>query len=310
MAGAGAEALNSSTPSAGFQSQSPWAKPLVWVLAVDGSKGSRACFEDVCTLSRAGDKVHVVTVQSSKEKTYLPHDEQPKAVKEYYSARCAGHWSKDSYTVTIIDRKEGEDTPKALLSHLHRKVPEADFMVVGFVGRKGSKGDPTVFGSVTDMCLRAAHISSVVSKNQASADTNHFFVCVDGSDCAHDGVELAVRLMRDTDRCTVIFIDDPSNRSSKSKFTAEVVEARYAAFATVHPQVLFRIVTKGREQGIADTLLAAAEDVATHIVCGVTGLGGLAAGKDNLGTTSDRIVRGSTCSVICVQPKFSTHDGS
>ena len=352
-------------------------KPLTWVVAVDGSKGSRATYEDLMSLSRRVDAVHVVTVAAAKDKAYLPHEEKPQAIKEYYETRLAGKFAKDRYTVSIIQRKEGEDTAKALLAWVNTKHADADFLVVGFVGRKGPKADANVFGSVTDMSLRAAHMPAVISKNAAAAEQNSFFVAVDGSDRAHEGVEMAVRLMKEGDRTTIVHVDDPSDKKGGSgRLSAEAVEARYAAFTAAHPQASFRCVMRSGDLGVADAIVAAAEDSATHIICGVDGLGKTAEGKTaewvlatreafatrgppsasgaraggplatpppcmrnrgsraphsdppprsscppllptrtlpprraSLGSVSDRIVRGASCTVICIQGKHGTYTG-
>jgi len=287
-------------------------KPLKWVVAVDGSKGSKATYEDLMSLSRRADSVHVVTVESAKAKAYLPHDETPQAVRDYYSARLAGKFAKDRYTVTIIQRKEGEDTARALLTWLHTKHEDADFLVVGFVGRKGPKADAHVFGSVTDMSLRAAHMPAVISKNAAAAEQNSFFVAVDGSDRAHEGVELAMRLAKEGDRVTILHVDDPSDKKGGSGHLApEAVEERYAAFTAAHPQATFRCVVRSGDLGVADAIVAAADESATHIICGVDGLGKKAEGKSSddasMGSVSDRIVRGASCTVIAIQRKQGTY---
>jgi hypothetical protein len=288
-------------------------KSFHFVVAVDGSKGSRACYEDVCSLYRAGDQITIVTVASLKEKSHLKFEETPKAIKEYYENRCAGLFPKDKYTVSIILKNDGEDTSKALLSFLDKKFTNPpDFLVVGFVGRKGSKTDPTVFGSVTDMSLRSAHMPAIISKNMVTAESNHLFVCVDGSDRAHLGVLLAMRFLRKGtgDRVTIASVEDLSDRiGAKGKFTTDSVMSKYTLFCAENPTATFRLLTKGKDIGIADTLLEAAEDDATHIIVGVDGVGSHAAGKkDILGSVSDRIVRGSTCTVITVQGRHAIYE--
>ncbi len=290
------------------------AKPFKWVVAVDGSKGSRATYEDLMSLSRRTDSVHVVTIEGDKPKAYLPHDETPQAVRDYYSARLAGKFPKANYTVSIIQRKAGEDTARALLSWLNAKHDDADFLVVGFVGRKGPKADAHVFGSVTDMSLRAAHMPAVISKNAAAAEQNSFFVAVDGSERAHEGVELAMRLMKEGDRTTILHVDDPADKKGGSgRLSSEAVEARYEAFTAAHPQATFRCAVRTGDLGVADVIVAAAEDSATHIICGVDGLGKKAEGqhKDDasMGSVSDRIVRGASCTVIAIQRKAGTYVG-
>ena len=284
-----------------------------WVVAVDGSKGSRATYEDLMSLSRRTDDVHVVTVAAPKDKAYLPHEEKPQAVKEYYEVRLAGKFAKDRYTVSIITRKEGEDTAKALLSWIANKHADADFLVVGYVGRKGQKADASVFGSVTDMSLRSAHMPAVISKNAAAAEQNCFFVAVDGSDRAHEGAELALQLMKEGDSTIILHIDDPADKKAGSMRSTEAVLARYAAFTTAHPQVTFRSIMRTGDVGVADTIVAQSEDTATRIICGVDGLGkkaqGKAAAESSMGSVSDRIVRNASCTVIAIQAKHSTFPG-
>lgn len=295
----------------GAGAAAPARKPFTWVVAVDGSKGSRATYEDLISLAHREDKVHVVTVAPLRDKAYLPHEEKPAAIKEYYEVRLAGKFAKDHHTVSIINKKDGEETAHALLAWIDAKHADADFIVVGFVGRKGQKADGSVFGSVTDMSLRAAHRPSVISKNAAASEVNSFFVAVDGSDRAHQGVEIALRLMKPGDRTTVLHVDDPTDKKGGAgRFAPEAVEARYAAFIADHPQCVFRCAVRTGDQGVADVICAAAEDSATHIIVGVDGLGSVAEGKKtaeaHLGSVSDRVVRTSACTVIAIQSKGST----
>ena len=281
----------------------PWNlhKGLHYVVCVDGSKGSRACFEDACCLYKPGDHITVVTVATQKDKAHLKYEEQPRNIKEYYESRCSGKFPKGATTCTIVVRQEGEDTPRALLHHLHTKIVAPDFLVVGFVGRKGSKEDASVFGSVTDMSLRDSHIPSIISKNMVTPEQNHFFACVDGSDRAHVGVELALRLARAGDQITVATCEDFSDKD-KGKYATSAVEQRYASFCQAHPPAIFRTFPKAKGESVAEALIAAAEDCATHMICGVDGVGKHAEGTvHHLGSTSDRIVRGAICSVICIQ---------
>ena len=255
-------------------------RPLKWIVAVDGSKGSRCAYEDLMSLSRRTDVVHVVTVASAKDKAYLPHEEKPQSIKEYYEVRLVGKFAKDRHSVTIITKKEGEDTAHALLAWVNTKHADADFLVVGSVGRKGPKADSHTFGSVADLSLRAAHMPAVISKNTAAAEQNAFLVAVDGSDRAHEGLELALRLMKEGDRTTVLHVDDPADRKGGNGVrSAAAVEARYTAFCAAHPQATFRCVVRTGDQGVADAVIAASEDSSTHIICGVDGLGKVAEGK-------------------------------
>lgn len=62
-------------------------KPLTFMIAVDGSLISRACFEVVSKLARRGDHAIVVHVADSA-KEYLPFEMKPEAITEYYERSC------------------------------------------------------------------------------------------------------------------------------------------------------------------------------------------------------------------------------
>jgi nucleotide-binding universal stress UspA family protein len=85
-----------------------------------------------------------------------------------------------------------------------QKDVEADMFLVGFVGRKGPKEDPSVLGSAADYSLRSAHITAAVVKDKTFRDPATLLVGVDGSERAHSAACLAVRLARPTDSIHIV----------------------------------------------------------------------------------------------------------
>lgn len=175
-------------------------------------------------------------------------------------------------------------------------------------------------GSVTDVSMRGAHIPAIINKNTAVPDHAHFVTGVDGGEIAHACVLLALRLVKPGDRVTAVHIEDltaqpgPAAAHSHSlakisKFDSDEVEARYTSFAKEHPALIFKRVVKLPDHGVADALLAAAEE-ANYLLVGVDKVAKLAAGKgaEYVGSITDRIVRDSHCTVVVVQPKHGTYD--
>lgn len=181
-----------------------------------------------------------------------------------------------------------------------------DIFVVGFHGRKGPKEDPSVAGSTADSSLRSINCSSLIVKNKplAAGEPATLLVGVDGSDGAHNAVELLDRMRRPEDTLLVVHIQDPSDRgvSGDKKFTTEAVTARYTAYAAGKSNAVFQVLHKSTDGNAASELVALAESKDAHMLAvGVDGLGSYTSGREKLGSVTDAVVKNARCDVLTVK---------
>lgn len=296
----------------------PWARALSYVVAVDGGEPSKRSFETVLSLYKKGDKVTVLHI-ADPTKDYLAFEHKPSSVREYYENQCLG-LPKEAASVRISNKPAGTPTRDAILAAVN-KMPDADFLVVGFVGRKGPKDDPQVMGKTADVSMRAAHMTAIITKAAAPPTGAGVVlaVAVDGSERAHEGVQLALRLAKPADRVALIHVEDLSAQPATTevagtakgrKYDSDEVEIRYTAFCKTAPQASFQRVVRGREDTVAACICAAADAAgASFLVVGVDGLNSWASGKrDHVGSNSDGVVRMASCTVIAVQRRHGTYD--
>lgn len=93
------------------------------------------------------------------------------------------------------------------MSYLNSPGVNPDLLVVGMVGRKGPKSEPTLIGRTSDYALREARVSSCICKLHEVPAESVFAIAVDGSDRAHLGVALVERLSRPCDRVIVVHVE-------------------------------------------------------------------------------------------------------
>lgn len=109
-----------------------------------------------------------------------------------------------SWKFLIVLKSPGLDTKASLITWLNSPGISADLLVVGMVGRKGPKVEPTLIGRTTDYALREAHTSSVICKLHEVPASSVFAVAVDGSERSHLGVSLVEHLVRPCDRVIIV----------------------------------------------------------------------------------------------------------
>lgn len=117
------------------------------------------------------------------------------------------HFPATAWKYVTVVKGPGLDTKGSLISFINRPDVAADLLVVGMVGRKGPKSEPTLIGRTSDYALREAHMSSCVCKLHELPKESLFAIAVDGSDRAHLGVSLVEHLARPTDRVIVVHVE-------------------------------------------------------------------------------------------------------
>lgn len=151
--------------------------------------------------------VHVVN-RDKELPAHLAHMSAP-SIRTTYESLIVTRFASGQSKVDISDKPDSIDTKSALLARV-QKVG-ANFLVVGFTGRKGPKEDPTVLGKSADFSLRAARMPICVVKGEkgksfSAKDKHTFLVAVDGSDRAHACLELARSISKEGDRIIVAHV--------------------------------------------------------------------------------------------------------
>jgi nucleotide-binding universal stress UspA family protein len=280
-----------------------------FAVAVDGSEVAHRAFNAALELMGAHDKLTVVHI-ADDTKDYLARDLTPAGVRETYETELVPRLPEERRDVVIKHKKAGESSKHAMCSFVNSAA--VDFFVVGMVGRKGPKADPTVLGSTADYSLRQAHCSSVIVKHNPKKGVPEVFVVgVDGSAAAHIAFETAVEAMNPGDKLVVLHVEDDVHGKAGGREGAHdsaEVEARYAKAVEAVDGASFRTVPK-RDGPVSATILEAAEDaLVTYLVIGVDGIGAYSRGqKAHFGSTSDRLARMARCSVIVAQRRGATY---
>lgn len=106
-------------------------------------------------------------------------------VRFLFASTLSEQFPKERYAVVQIRKEDGKTTREAICTYVNKAG--FDYLVVGMVGRKGPKLDPTILGSTADYSLRSAHCTSAIIKKPTKG-ANKFVVGVDGSERAHKSV--------------------------------------------------------------------------------------------------------------------------
>jgi nucleotide-binding universal stress UspA family protein len=294
-----------------------WARPLGYIVCADGSKLSRDACELLRRLSHVpGDTMTVVHVEPRELPEDTPFDKRASSISDFWATHAQPQYGK-YYLFKNVIKAENESSKTAVMSAAHAIAPPqlSDIIVVGYVGRKGPKEDPTVLGSVSDLTLReTGGVSSLIVKRvPPSAECTTFCVGVDGSGTAHSAVLLSMRLARPSDRVVIVHITGDGEATSAAEedeglkdgpFTTDAIAKVYTALAGGHPNTTFVLVPRrvGVEAPgtVSSRFLAVAEDEGADIVViGVDGLSAKAAGMvAHVGSNTDAIARKAHCSVL------------
>jgi hypothetical protein len=103
-------------------------------------------------------------------------------------------------------------------------------------------------------------------------------------------------------------LQDAAAQVGARRFDSDAVEAKYKEFCLSHPNAEMRRLLKGRDQSVAQTIVDfAATAGAGVVIVGADGMSAFASGKRaKLGSVSDAVVRTSTSTVVCMQPRQGT----
>lgn len=235
---------------------------------------------------------------------YLPYDLRPSSIREAYETNCLTRYPADRYRVVTISKEEGDSTRETIAHFVNHAG--FDFLVVGMVGRKGPKLDPTILGSAADYSLRSAHCSSVIIKKPVSGPAR-FLVGVDGSERSHKTAEMIVNLAEAEDEVVIIHVnDDDAEDGLDTKYKGPAIKKRYQEFCASVEGVKcsYAEAEAPRAVTVAQVLsdYALDEDF-TYLAIGADGMGAYVNGRAIFGSNSDRIVKICKVNVIVTQDR-------
>ena len=206
-------------------------KSLHYLVCVDGSEVSHTAFTAARALMtrQNGDAIEVLHV-SDRSKSYLPFDLEPDYIRRQYEMELLDV-ANNQKTITTLNKTVGyDDTPISTKDFICKyandttfpdgidNVPthqKPDLLVIGLVGRKGPKLNPTIFGSAADYSMRKVRCSSLIVKTKIPArgasglKPRVFVVAVDGSRSSHQAFLKTLQLCdRQRDAVTVVYFFD------------------------------------------------------------------------------------------------------
>ncbi len=304
-----------------------------WLVGVDGSEGAHLGFTTALELFNAKTKDNIELLHVfDKSKAFLPFDLEPDYIRQQYEMLLLPV-PKDQKSVTLIAKPDDPDLdfanfeiltkfgtkglvcryandrswPDGIDGPTHRKP---DVLVVGFIGRKGPKQDPTILGSCVDYSIRAAACTSLIAKKRLvfplKKNTQKYCVAVDGSAASHHGFVETLRIMnRDVDEILVVtFYSANRTRETAKKDTELITQYKLALGEVGCKRGEVKLVEKevGVSLGRAISAFAFENDIS--ILCvGADGMQAFAEGRTStqLGSVSDYCVKNAKCSVLVAQ---------
>lgn len=251
----------------------------------------------------------MITVTDSSKK-FLPFDLTPLYIQRSYEAELS--IVPDALaSFEAFEKGEGETTKSSICEYVNDAAHRPDFLVTGFVGRKGPKLNPTILGSSADYSLRSAHCTSIIIKPryldvESQCDRQKFsFICaVDGSVAAKSAFEDVMKIFDpELDEVVVVHIHNDVDESETEKtesLKAEYEEALSAAKA-VNGSV--KLIEKEQDKTIAQMLVHEVDTLeAQFLAVGADGMRAYVEGAESfLGSVSDYCVRHARSSIIVAQ---------
>lgn len=201
---------------------------IKWDVCVDGSDISLDAFKIVFDeLWRDGDFM-IVSHVFSNDKDYLSIRYKPDNLKQHYETHLIGTHS--SKWIMVWEHLQKGLTTKEHLNKI-AKDNEADFIVMGYHGRKGEKEDPTLLGSAVEYMAHHPVCTALVvkspEKRKEKADGGfRWLVCSDGSEKSYKALRETIRLMdKEVDHLIVLVVNLSSlNTQDIELKTSEICE--------------------------------------------------------------------------------------
>lgn len=203
---------------------------ITLIVAVDGSECSMFGFEWVTQDVMQSDRDTVVEAMHiyDDSKTYLPARMQKNQIKAICDAKLTGSLVTRRYSMNWVPRQA--NVGMQILSEIDRK--NADFIVMGFWGRKGRKKDHLVASNTLEVMQRGK-ASVVVIQSEDMQDLpagrpTKFVVSVSLNAASTKAFIDALRLSQPGDEIHVVYIKSYMERTD-SDYTRALRE-KYAGF--------------------------------------------------------------------------------
>lgn len=187
----------------------PAAKQNYFMCATDGSEASKDAYQALIggLMNIKTDQIGIIHI-FNRSKNYLPFHMQPECIENEFDAELIGKFNPDQYRVIMESVIPGKTVKEQILDIVARN--KADFLVVGYHGRKGPKQDPTVMGTAVQHIALNAVCPIFIIKDLQDRSTKKdggytWLIGVDGSDKSFKAYHEAVKVM-DKKRDTVFAV--------------------------------------------------------------------------------------------------------
>eukprot|EP00455_Lapot_gusevi_P016265 TRINITY_DN1834_c0_g1_i1.p1 TRINITY_DN1834_c0_g1~~TRINITY_DN1834_c0_g1_i1.p1 ORF type:complete len:310 (+),score=103.11 TRINITY_DN1834_c0_g1_i1:69-932(+) len=279
-----------------------------FAVAVDGSDISAKGFDvTLSILKRADDHKSIIPDQDKvvvihvydRSKIALPEQFRPERIRSHFETLCVGQLPANNYRVVTVENHESK-TRETLCRAVQEE--KADYLVMGFFGRKGPKEDPSVMGSTADFSIRAANTTAILIKHTApvpSADEPvRFVVGLDGSERSYRALQAAVNLSKPSDTMVLLHVYSPREAHANTHLDIERIKSRSRQICSAAPQLTTKFeLLEGNK--ITQTLMEYINNGDFHFLA--IGADGQRASNENvssIGSVSDSLAKKSLCHVI------------
>lgn len=175
-----------------------------FVVGADGSKASKVAFNTALTLRKAKGKFYVLHIEDTSKNSYLPSDMKWPAIREEAEVSLATSVPMSFYSMESIVKDPGESTKAKFVGRIN-EIDSPMFVCLGWVGRKGPKDDPTVLGSVSNVCMRTCNHPVMVCKKVPDKGSHSYAVCVDGGKRGIQAFDAVMALSKSIDTVSVLY---------------------------------------------------------------------------------------------------------
>lgn len=191
-----------------------------FVIAVDGSEASHNAFLTAMRLRRGEDHIQVLHC-FREDQEGLPDAFKATSIKERYESDLVSSLPHRFFSIKLKPKIRDIETPKVVAHYVNKEAIEEtlvspdtvpNFLVMGVVGRKGPKEDPTVLGRTAYESLQFSHIPVILVRNMLSEEKEGltYVLSVTASNRSKHAFRLLVPLLKPKDKLIVLHISfDP-----------------------------------------------------------------------------------------------------
>jgi nucleotide-binding universal stress UspA family protein len=168
-----------------------------WNVACDGSDLSEIAFDIVLNNLMKEEDYIIVSHVFQSNKDYLSYKLKPENIKQDVEAKLIGRHS--SKWIAIWEHREKDLTTKEHIMQI-AKSSHTNCLVLGYIGRKGPKEDPTLLGSAVEYMAHNPVCPCLIIKDdeQRSNKENgayRWLVCSDGSEKSYNSLRETIKII-------------------------------------------------------------------------------------------------------------------